>query len=91
MRYEIKVERLTGVTFNQWTDGSEVVIDMMAVGIDTPADRVTYMSAMSVGHASAFIADFPYPVGTFFVIAKIRDFLALVDHHPTRDLRLLVV
>lgn len=91
MRYDIKVERLTPVTFNQWTDGGKVVIDTMSAWIDVPENQVLYVTAETVGVAKAMIRDFPYPVGTFFVIANIGDFLKLVECYPDRDLRLLVV
>lgn len=85
----IKVQKLTGSTFNEWTDSTKWVCTTKR--LELPLGVQMGMVVAEPDGLSGFIRDYPYDVGTFYVVCEFSDFLQILSDNPNRDLRYLIV
>lgn len=91
-RHTINVEWYSESTLNQWTDGSKFIINTTMSPFILPPladNKAQYVSASEINEISRTIDN--NPNATFFIIASMRVFLALVELHRYKDLRLLLL
>lgn len=85
----LRVELLTPQTFVRWTDGAKWILDTMATGIKRPNGIGLVTSTPD--SIAEFIRTYPHPVGTFYLIANLRDAVRIVADNPMRDIRVLLL
>jgi hypothetical protein len=88
-KVQITVQTLMPSTFNEWTDSTKWICTTARFNC-----QLGPQMGMVVGPADAlndFIKQYPYPVGTFYVVCEFSEFCTIVSDNPNRDLRYLIV
>jgi len=88
------VEEYSPTTFKGWTDGPKIVLDCKGIvgSVIKSAPDVMSIACETVGAAKAFLINYPYNVGTFYLVASVNmnEFQAIRDLRPSLDVRLLL-
>lgn len=83
------------LTLRTWTDGPKLVVDTMSVGsvLDIAQEEGINVVAFDLSVVSMMIRAYPWPVGTFFVIAPERDANRIeeIKSQTTLDVRHIIL
>lgn len=82
----IEVYDLSERPFDDWTDGTKHIIDMIDASHGNLPYRVLHLNEVETKKFIEAIS----PNSTFFIFASIREIYKLIKRYPTKDIRMVL-